>query len=127
MQFPDDGNGDMLKALVEAGLDITQPMDLDFYLVFPDKAAAEKAMQALVASDEAGQVELNFNDLEQWELIVALNMVPEHAAITAKEQALDKFAKKFAGYNDGWGVMQHQDGDDEFDDHECDEHCDHDH
>ena len=56
---------------------------------------------------------MNFNDLEQWELIVSLTMVPEHAAVTAKEAELDKFAKKFGGHNDGWGVMQHQDGDDE--------------
>lgn len=127
-QFPDDGNGDMLQALVDAGVDITKPMALDFYLVFPDQAKAEQALQALVASNLEGEVELNLNDLNQWELIVALSMVPEHAAITAKEVELDKFAKKFAGYNDGWGVMQHQDGDDDFaDDHECDDDCDHHH
>jgi len=129
-QFPDDGNGDMLQALVDAGVDITKALSLDFYLVFPDKNKAEQALQALLASNLDGEVELNLNDLNQWELIVALQMVPEHAAITAKEVELDKFAKKFAGHNDGWGVMQHQDGDDDFDDehdHDCDDDCDHHH
>ncbi|MCT6699243.1 ribonuclease E inhibitor RraB [Rheinheimera sp. 4Y26] len=127
-QFPDDGNGDMLQALADAGVDLSKSLELDFYLVFPDKQKAETALNALTALDEGGEVELNFNDLEQWELIVSLTMVPDHAAITAKEAELDKFAKKFGGYNDGWGVMQHQDGDDDFaDDHECDDDCDHHH
>ncbi|WP_337878632.1 ribonuclease E inhibitor RraB [Rheinheimera sp.] len=131
MQFPDDGNGDMLKAMAESGMDLNQVLALDFYLVFEDKTKAEQALAALAASEMDGEVELNLNDLDQWELIVCLNMLPEHAAITAKEKELDKFAKKFGGYNDGWGVMQHQDGDDEFadddQDHHCDDHCGHSH
>lgn len=125
MQFPDDGNGDMLRALMDAGIDLSQPLAIDFYLVFKNKDQAEKAMSALVASELQGEVELHFNDLEQWELIVSQTMVPEHAAVTAREAELDKFAKKFGGHNDGWGVMQHQDGDDDFDD-EHSEDCDHD-
>lgn len=125
MQFPDDGNGDMLRALMDAGIDLSQPLAIDFYLVFKNKEQAEKTMAALVASELQGEVELHFNDLEQWELIVSQTMVPEHAAVTAREAELDKFAKKFGGHNDGWGVMQHQDGDDDFDD-EHGEHCDHD-
>lgn len=126
-QFPDDGNGDMLQAMQDAGLDLTKSLALDFYLVFPDKIKAETALQALTALDQPGEVELNFNDLEQWELIVTLQLVPEHSAITAKEVELDKFAKKFGGYNDGWGVMQHQDGDDDFADDDCEDDCDHHH
>lgn len=115
----------MLRALMDAGIDLSQPLAIDFYLVFKNKEQAEKAMAALVASELQGEVELHFNDLEQWELIVSQTMVPEHAAVTAREAELDKFAKKFGGHNDGWGVMQHQDGDDDFDD-EHGEHCDHD-
>jgi regulator of RNase E activity RraB len=130
MQFPDDGNGDMLRALMDAGIDLSQPLAIDFYLVFKNKEQAEKAMAALVASELQGEVELHFNDLEQWELIVSQTMVPEHAAVTAREAELDKFAKKFSGHNDGWGVMQHQDGDDDFDDEhgeDCDHDCGHQH
>jgi len=130
MQFPDDGNGDMLRALMDAGIDLSQPLAIDFYLVFKNKDQAEKAMAALVASELQGEVELHFNDLEQWELIVSQTMVPEHAAVTAREVELDKFAKKFSGHNDGWGVMQHQDGDDDFDDEhgdDCDHDCGHQH
>ncbi len=129
-QFPDDGNGDMLQALADAGVDLNKSLALDFYLVFKSKEKAEMALNELTALDQPGEVELNFNDLEQWELIVSLSMVPDHAAITAKEAELDKFAKKFGGLNDGWGVMQHQDGDDDFDDEhgdDCDDDCGHQH
>lgn len=129
-QFPDDGNGDMLQALADAGVDLNKSLALDFYLVFKSKEKAEMALNELTALDQPGEVELNFNDLEQWELIVSLSMVPDHAAITAKEAELDKFAKKFGGFNDGWGVMQHQDGDDDFDDEhgdDCDDDCGHQH
>jgi DNA polymerase III delta subunit len=47
MQFPDDGNGDMLRALMDAGIDLSQPLAIDFYLVFKTKEHAEKAMAAL--------------------------------------------------------------------------------
>ena len=81
MQFPDDGNGDMLRALMDAGIDLSQPLAIDFYLVFKTKEHAEKAMAALVASELQGEVELHFNDLEQWELIVSQTMVPELSLI----------------------------------------------
>jgi hypothetical protein len=129
-QFPDDGNGDMLQAMHDSGMDLTKPLDLDFYLVFPNRDKAEKALEAMSKLDQPGEIELNLNDLDQWELIVSLHMQPDHAVITAKEAELDKFAKKFSGHNDGWGVMQHQEGDDEFadgHDHECDDDCDHQH
>lgn len=129
-QFPDDGNGDMLQAMQDAGLDLNAALYLDFYLVFPNQPKAEMALTALTTLDQPGEVELNFNDLEQWELIVSVQMVPEHAAITAKEAELDKFAKKYGGHNDGWGVMQHQEGDDDFDDEhdeDCDDDCGHQH
>ena len=43
MQFPDDGNGDMLRALMDAGIDLSQPLAIDFYLVFKSKEKAEMA------------------------------------------------------------------------------------
>lgn len=122
MQFPDDENGKMLSTMAESGLDLTQAMDVDFFLVFSDKRDAESALEDLIAQDSSKDVEINFNEeLEKWELILAEHMVPEHAAIEKKERQLDKFASEYEGMSDGWGVMQHQEGDQLFDDeHDCD-------
>ncbi|QSX38508.1 ribonuclease E inhibitor RraB [Shewanella sedimentimangrovi] len=131
MQFPDDDNGQMLAAMQEAGIDLSQPLDVDFFLVFDDQRDAESALEDLSQSEAQGELELNFSDeLEKWELIVTINMVPEYDALVAKETELNTFAAEYDGMTDGWGVMQHQEGDDEFmddedDDHECGDHCHH--
>ncbi|GGP90724.1 ribonuclease E inhibitor RraB [Shewanella ulleungensis] len=130
MQFPDDDNGQMLAAMAEAGIDLTQSLEVDFFLVFDDQRDAESAIEALSQTDMNGELELNFDEEStKWEVIVCLHMVPEYNALVAKETELNIFAQEFDGISDGWGVMQHQHGDDEFadedDDHECSEHCHH--
>ncbi|MCF1427196.1 MAG: ribonuclease E inhibitor RraB [Shewanella sp.] len=129
MQFPDDDNGKMLQAMAESGIDLSKALDVDFFLVFDDKRDAESALEDLVTREEQGELEINFNEeLDKWELIVTLNMVPEYNVIVEREVALNDFASEYDGMTDGWGVMQHQDGDDEFaddQDHECGDLCHH--
>lgn len=128
MQFPDDDNGKMLAAMAQAGIDLTKALDVDFFLVFDDQRDAESALEELANSDLEGEVELNLNDeLGKWEIIVCINMVPDYDTLVEQETQLNEFAAEFGGMTDGWGVMQHQDGDEEFmdDDHVHDEHCQH--
>ncbi|MCL2916832.1 ribonuclease E inhibitor RraB [Shewanella litorisediminis] len=123
MHFPEDDNGQMLKAMHESGIDLTKPLDVDFFLVFDDRRDAESALEDLTAQEAEGEVELNFNEeLDKWELIVCINMLPEYDALVAREVELNAFAGQFDGQSDGWGVMQHQEGDDEFMDDEDDDH-----
>ncbi|WP_133408648.1 ribonuclease E inhibitor RraB [Parashewanella tropica] len=128
MQFPDDDNGQMLAAMAEAGVDLSKSQDIDFFLVFDEQRDAETALEDLVNSDREGEVELLFNEEStKWELIVSIHMMPEYDAIIAAESELHDFAEEYDGISDGWGVMQHQEGDDEFADeeHECGEGCSH--
>lgn len=128
MQFPDDDNGKMLAAMSEAGIDLSKPHDIDFFLVFDDQRDAESATEELANSDIEGEMELHLNDeVGKWELIVCIKMVPQYQAIVDQELELNQFAVEFGGVTDGWGVMQHQDGDDDFadDDHECSDSCEH--
>ncbi len=129
MQFPADDNGQMLQAMVDAGMDLTKSMDIDFFLVFDERSDAESVLEDLTAKNDSVDLELQFNEeVEKWEIIACYHMVPEYNAILAKETELNNFAGEFDGMTDGWGVMQHQDGDDfagDDDEHECDEHCHH--
>lgn len=128
MQFPDDDNGKMLAAMAESGIDLTKALDVDFFLVFDDQRDAESALEELANSDLEGEVELNLNDeLAKWELIVGINMVPDYDTLVEQESLLHEFAEEFGGQSDGWGVLQHQEGDDEFADeeHECSDDCKH--
>jgi hypothetical protein len=128
MQFPDDDNGEMLKAMADAGIDLSKALEVDFFLVFDEQRDAESALEALSQSELEGELELVFDDeIAKWELIVAINMVPAYDALVAKETELNTFAAEFDGMTDGWGVMQHQEGDDEFadDDHVHGPDCKH--
>jgi len=128
MQFPDDDNGKMLAAMADAGIDLTQQLDVDFFLVFDDQRDAESATEELAKSEFEGEMELHLNDeVGKWELIVCINMVPQYQAIVEQEVKLNEFAAEFGGATDGWGVMQHQEGDDEYadDEHEHSADCKH--
>ncbi|MGB0894647.1 MAG: ribonuclease E inhibitor RraB [Parashewanella sp.] len=127
MQFPDDDNGKMLAAMADSGIDLSQSMDVDFFLVFDAQRDAETALEDLVKSEKDGDVELLFNEeTTKWELIVSINMVPNYDDVIATETELNAFAEEFDGMTDGWGVMQHQEGDDEFaHDEECQKDCCH--
>ena len=128
MQFPDDDNGKMLAAMVESGIDLSKPLDVDFFLLFEDKRDADVAYENLPSLDLKAVIELNLNDeIGKWELIVCVNMVPEYDLLVERESFLNDFAHDFGGMSDGWGVMQHQEGDDAFsdDDHQCGDDCKH--
>ncbi|MGS0679780.1 ribonuclease E inhibitor RraB [Shewanella sp. 125m-7] len=128
MQFPDDDNGKMLEAMADAGIDLSVALNVDFFLVFEDQRDAESALEELGKSDLEGEIELLLNDDSgKWELIVCLNMVPAYDTIVEQELNLHEFAQEFGGITDGWGVMQHQEGDDDFADdaHECGDACKH--
>ena len=128
MQFPDDDNGKMLEAMADAGIELSKALDVDFFLVFEDQRDAESALEELGKSDLEGEIELLLNDESgKWELIVCLNMVPAYDAIVEQEISQHEFAQEFGGITDGWGVMQHQEGDDDFadDEHECSDDCKH--
>lgn len=106
IQFPDDANGDMLQALTEAGLDLSQTMALDFYLIFKRQEKAERAEQALITKYPKESLSLYCNPANQWEIKITIDMIPSYDAISLLEKELDEFARKFAGHNDGWGVME---------------------
>ena len=100
--IPDDENGDVLRAMLEDGDDLTIPREIDFHLVFGDEAAAcafadaaKQQADLLIgapAVDEEGI----------WLVTASRHMVPRHGDITALEKTLTVLAESFGGYPDGW-------------------------
>jgi len=107
MKFPNDENGDLLREMHEAGINLTQPMNVDFFLIFRTKKDAETAIEALAATGETLETSLEKNEIhDDWDLCCTLNMVPTHSAITLREMQFAKLAEQHNGQGDGWGVMQ---------------------
>lgn len=105
MKFPKDENGELLREMYEAGIDLTQAIDVDFFFVFHTKKDAEAMIAALAATGEKLETALEKNEIhEDWDLCCSLNMVPTHAALTLRELQFAKLAEQNNGQGDGWGV-----------------------
>lgn len=101
--FPDDGNGEILRNLVKLGDDLTKPRDVDFHFAFPTRARAD-AFAAEVKKTlglETATEELEGEDV--WSSTVTKNMVPTHDGVTKLEASLVAVAKTHLGEPEGWG------------------------
>ncbi len=109
MGFPDDANGDLLRQMQDAGLDLSQPRNIDFYHLFDGEAAASAMAEAVRSEVDTVSVELHEQPKRgEWEVCTTLAMVPSHANVTAMEQRLGRIAKPLGGRGDGWGTRQEQ-------------------
>ena len=100
--LPDDENGDVLRAMLEDGDDLTIPREIDFHLVFGDEAAASAfADAAKLQPDLIVSVPALVED-GIWQVTASRHMAPRHADITKLEKELTVLAESFGGYPDGW-------------------------
>jgi hypothetical protein len=100
--LPDDENGDVLRAMLEDGDDLTLPREIDFLLVFGEEAAA-RAFAA--AANERPDLVVSIPGVDEegiWQVTASRHMVPRHGDITKLEQELTVLAESFGGYPDGW-------------------------
>jgi len=107
MDFPNTDDGEMLREMHKAGMDLTAPHNIDFFINFGKKKDAEK-MQAEVEKNGTEAIySLDENeDHDGWILCCTIAMVPRHDDIIEIERAFDKIAATHKGESDGWGVLQ---------------------
>ena len=106
MQFPDDANGDMLQLLMESGLVLDQPTELDFYVFFKRQDKAESALTTMAERYPDGRLSLALDSAQQWELKLTQQVPLNYAAITEFESGLEADCKQLGGKYDGWGVQE---------------------
>ena len=117
--FPDDEDGAVLASLAEAGVDLSQQLELEFVIDAPHEAAANKIAEAVRAGGHACQVEYDEGEPDEdgevdaddeefvpsWAIYVGIEMVPEHARIVQLQQMFTQLAEPHGGACDGWGAM----------------------
>ena len=107
MEFPKDANGELLREIYEAGVDLSRPHDVEFFLIFKTKKDGEAMIASLKAGGEPYTSSLEKNEIhEDWDLRCTINMVPTYEAIVQRESQLIELAAKHNGLDDGWGMME---------------------
>lgn len=100
--IPDDENGEVLRAMLEDGDDLTVPREIDFHLVFGDEAAARAFAEAANQQRDLIVSMPGVDDEGIWQVAASRHMAPRHADITRLERDLTVLAESFGGYPDGW-------------------------
>jgi hypothetical protein len=127
--YPEDADGAALAELEAQGVDMTQPLLIEFAVAAPDEAAATAISEALAGAgyeseidyddgepleedpDEAGASDpaAAADDEEEfgpsWTVYAIVELVPEYDEILRIQEELDSLAEPLGGAADGWGVM----------------------
>ena len=128
-EYPDDADGSVLADLAALGIDMTQPMDIEFPVAAPDEEAANAIASALIAAGYDAHVEYDDGEPEDggdedeedddfvpgWDVYVSTRMVPDYDEIIRIQADLGRLANPLGGMSDGWGVMLDSDMDSEED------------
>lgn len=128
-EYPDDADGSVLADLAALGIDMTQPMDIEFPVAAPDEEAANAIASALIAAGYDAHVEYDDGEPEEdgdedeedddfvpgWDVYVSTRMVPDYDEIIRIQADLGRLANPLGGMSDGWGVMLDSDMDSEED------------
>jgi len=116
--YPHDADGAVLASLAAQGVDMTQPLTIEFHVGVPNEAYANSAANAMAKAGYESQIEYDegepdfdpeTDDAEEfgpsWTVYVNVQMIPEYNEIRRIQAELDQIARPWGGTSDGWGVM----------------------
>lgn len=117
--YPDDVDGAVLADLAAQGVDMSQPLLIEFLVAVPDEVSANKTFQAMAAAgyksyieydagepDDDGEIDPDDEEFgPAWTVFASVRMIPEYEEIMRIQAELDQLALQFGGNSDGWGVM----------------------
>ena len=96
-----EGDQQVLTQLREAGADLSKATEVNYYLYFRDRQAADSAAAHVGAGPLAASVRRAADD-SAWLCLVTGQMVPSQEAIRTYTKRLFELAKTYRGEYDGW-------------------------
>jgi hypothetical protein len=126
-EYPDDADGAVLADLAAQGVDLSQPLQIDFQVAAPDEAGANAIAGALTKAgydveieydpgepDEEGEIDPDDEEFgPAWTVVATRQMIPVYNELIRIQAELDRLAGPYDGYSDGWGVLVDGDAEDE--------------
>ena len=108
--YPDDADGDVLNAIAESGVDMTQPLTSEFVIDAPSERHARAIEEDLAAAGHPAEAVYEDGDEAEgiepgWVVMIEQDVVPEYQRIIDMQAEFDRFASAHQGKVDGWGAM----------------------
>ena len=105
MIFPDDETGQVLTEMQAAGINLTETHKVVFFQLFEQEPQAKVMVEHLAEHAPDMPVTIEPDELPNvWDVNCTVTMIPSYEAIVAQEAEFELLAKKFKGFNDGWGI-----------------------
>lgn len=101
-KLPDTATGDALRRLVEYGSDLSQPMDIDFFVAVPSAEAGAGVAEAAANRGFATSVEQD-EDTGEWTCYCSRTLIADAAELDRLEAELNELAAPFGGAAEGFG------------------------
>ena len=96
-----EADAQVLRALREAGADLTKETEVNFYLYFPIRDSAVRAAESDHTPGFTATVDQGA-DGKTWRCLISGTMVPSEAAIRTASVRLQALASSLGGEYDGW-------------------------
>ena len=107
-QFPNDADGDVLRSLVERGVDLTKPRIIDFYCYARDELTAQSIVDDLTQLGYACRISLDEETEEPEErqsVYASRSIVPSYKTVIEIQSELDLLLRRYETVCDGWGTL----------------------
>ena len=105
----EDETSQILAEMAAEGIDLTQPMQIDFFAAFEFKEQADKALPQVkkLAVQNTPFAEVKIQKPEAGggvELVASVTLVPNAETLDEWDEAFTDCVEKLKGYSDGWGI-----------------------
>jgi hypothetical protein len=98
-----EDDGKLIGRLEAAGVDLSQPLEVEHFLTLPDERTARQVVAKLAST--GGAVQLSPTVLgRRWTVRVTIPMVVTPERMAALRAQLDGFAGEHGGTYEGWGT-----------------------
>src|SRR5436190_13453550 len=99
--YPDDDDGDTLKAVEAAGADMSKPMRIEFTIDVPDEERARSLAERIAAHGYEPDIFIDDED-GSVSIYCARIMLASHEGVVAAQADLNVLCVPFAAACDGW-------------------------
>ena len=91
-----------LKALVDAGSDLTKPHEFNHWFYFSSELNAQAAAKDLIAAGYSIDMVGQTDDRKQWRVLALNTIVPNLPDVEKQSAFLERLAHRHDGDYDGW-------------------------